>query len=139
MVTVVYDHEFPYPHDMDGARYPRLTLRGSNPGDPAQAIDFEAYLDSGAQRSLLNGWIASSIGIDPLGGPPLSYEPTAGNALTATLHTIRLEHSELGTFELEVGFSSAPIRRNLLGRDFFNLVQIGFREHQLTLYVTTAP
>lgn len=139
MVTVVYDHEFAYPHDMDGTRYPRLTLRGSNPADLAQAVDFEVYLDSGAQRSLLNGWIATSIGIDPLQGLPLSYEPTVGIALTATLHTIRLDHSNLGTFELEVGFSSGPIRRNLLGRDFFNLVQIGFREHQLTFYVTTAP
>lgn len=139
MVTVVYDHEFPYPHDLDGSGYPRLTLRGSNRGDAARAIDFEAYLDSGARRSLLNGWIASSIGIDPLEGPPLSYETTAGNPLTATLHTILLEHSELGGFELEVGFSSGQIRRNLLGRDFFNLVQVGFREHQLAFYVTKTP
>lgn len=139
MVSVAYDHEFPYPHDTDGARYPRLTLRISNPADTTQSIETDAYLDSGAQRSLLNGWIAQSIGIHPLEGPALTYESTAGNALTATLHTVRLEHSDLGSFELEVGFSSGPIRRNLLGRDFFNLVQVGFRERHLTFFVTATP
>jgi hypothetical protein len=48
-------------------------------------------------------------------------------------------HPDLGSFTLEVGFSSTDIHRNLLGRDFFNLAQIGFRERFLTLYVTPAP
>jgi len=139
VVTVIYDHQFPYSHDLDGQQYPRLTLRVSNPQDFTQALEIEAYLDSGAQRSLLSGWIGGALGLDILQGPQLTYESTAGIALTATLHRVRLEHADLGSFDIEVGFSSAPIRRNLLGRDFFNLLQIGFREHQLAFYITTSP
>ena len=53
--------------------------------------------------------------------------------MEACLHAVRLSHPELGCFDLEIGFSPFPLRRNLLGRDFFNLVQIGFRERQQAL------
>ena len=52
---------------------------------------------------------------------------------------MRLFHGDLGEFELEIGFSESPIRRNILGRDFFNLLQIGFRERYLVFYVTPTP
>lgn len=139
MVNVTYDHQFTYSHDLDGQRYPRLTLRVSNPQDLTQAVDIEAYLDSGAQRSLLGGWIGKALGLDVLEGPQLTYESTAGIGLTATLHPVLLEHPDLGRFDMEVGFSSAPIRRNLLGRDFFNHLQVGFREHQLSFFITATP
>jgi hypothetical protein len=139
VVTVTYDHQFPYSHDLDGQRYPRLILHASNPQDLTQAVDIEAYLDSGAQRSLLGGWVGRAIGLDVLEGPQLTYESTAGTTLTATLHRVRLEHPDLGPFDMEVGFSSGPIRRNLLGRDFFNHLQIGFREHQLSFFITATP
>ena len=139
MVTVTYDYEFAYPSDLDGQSYPRLALRVSNPGDPAQAVDIEASLDSGAQRSLLNGWIGHTLGIDVLRGPQQTYESTAGNTVTGMLHEVQLEHADFGSLDLEVGFSSEPIRRNLLGRDFFNLVQVGFREHELSFYITATP
>ena len=45
-----------------------------------------------------------------------------GTVLTATSHPVRLSHSDPGDFELEVGFTSVRIKRNLLGRDFFNLL-----------------
>jgi len=40
---------------------------------------------------------------------------------------------------LEVGFSSVTIKHNLLGRDFFSLLQIGFRERRQTIYVSLEP
>jgi hypothetical protein len=58
MVTVSYDYEFPYGHDPNGRQYPRLTLTLAHPGDPEQAVDLDAYLDSGAERSLFNGSFA---------------------------------------------------------------------------------
>jgi len=79
------------------------------------------------------------LGIDILAGPRLVLQTTLGNRLEATLHPVRFMHPDLGSFTLEVGFSSTDIHRNLLGRDFFNLAQIGFRERFLTLYVTPAP
>jgi len=63
----------------------------------------------------------------------------AGVGLTARLHRVQLVHPVLGSFALEVGFSTVPISRNLLGRDFFNFIQIGFRERYLTFYVTPTP
>ena len=125
--------------DLDGKRYPRLTLHVSNPQQPDLAVDTQAYLDSGAERSLFSGWIGVAIGIDVLSGRQLSYETTVGSHLTATVHPIRLSHPELGEFDLEAGFSSVEIKRNLLGRDFFNLIQIGFRERHLRFFITPTP
>jgi hypothetical protein len=140
LVIVQYEREFPYPYDQDGQRYPRLTLRISNTADPAQgSLDIDAYLDSGAQRSLFDGGIGRALGIDLLSGEQKHYESTTGSSLAATLHAVRLEHLDLGVFDLTAGFSSTRIKRNILGRDFFDLAQIGFREHQLIFYITPKP
>jgi len=57
----------------------------------------------------------------------------------ARLHGVIASHPDLGPFHLTVGFSQGPIRRNLLGRDFFSLMQIGFREHYSAFYLTAIP
>lgn len=139
MLTVRYDLEFPYPYDLNGERFPRLTFRLTNPENPGQSVDVDAYLDSGAQRSLFDGGIGRAVGIDLLTGDQKQYESATGSSIAGRLHRVRLEHPDLGSFDLEVGFSSSRIKRNLLGRDFFNLVQIGFRERRLAFYVTPEP
>ena len=139
MVTVDYDHEMPYAHDENGERYPRLTLRLASPADPEQAIRTDAYLDSGAGRSLFNGELTPTLGIDLFAGPEFTFQSTTGDRLTARLHSVRIEHDLLGSFDMEVAFSTAHIGRNLLGRDFFSLIQIGFRDRHLVLYVTPQP
>jgi hypothetical protein len=140
VIPVQYEHEFPYPYDEDGRRYPRLTVRVLNAANPTRgAIDVDAYLDSGAERSLFDGAIGRVIGIDLLSGEQKRYESTIGSSIPATLHAVRLEHLDVGAFELTVGFSSSRIKRNLLGRDFFNLAQIGFREHHLAFFITPRP
>lgn len=140
MVTVDYDHEIPYSYDPNGRQSPRLILRLSNPGDADQAIESDAYIDSGAERSLFDGTLAQLVGIDDLlAGQEIVFQSTTGAALAARLHRVRLSHPSLGSFDVEVGFSTGPIGRNLLGRDFFSIVQIGFRESRLTLFVTGEP
>jgi hypothetical protein len=139
MVTVDYHHEIPYGHDANGKQYPRLTLTLANPGDPGQAVDLDAHLDSGTDRSLFNGVWAPVLGIDLLAGPGMTFLPTAGGVLPARLHPVRIAHALLGSFDMEVAFSTVPIGRNLLGRDFFSLIQVGFRESRLALYVTALP
>ncbi|MBI3300886.1 MAG: hypothetical protein HYZ72_02245 [Deltaproteobacteria bacterium] len=116
-----------------------LVLQMASPDHPEQALDIDAYLDSGAQRSLFDGGIGTALGLDLFSGPEIRYVSIAGTGLAARLHQVRLAHPALGSFELEVGFSTVPISRNLLGRDFFNLVQIGFRERYLVFYVTPTP
>jgi len=137
--TVTYEHLLAYVHDRDGKRFPRLTFRLSSAADPTRAMDVEAYLDSGAEKSLFDGRIAAILGIDVLAGPRIRYESAAGSSFAATIHPVRLVHDDLGSYELDVGFTSAEIKRNLLGRDFFNINQIGFRENQLSFFITSRP
>jgi len=139
MPTIEYPYQFDYTYDEHGDLFPRLPLGVSRPGHSGKPVDIDAHVDSGAERSLFDGWIGASLGIDVLAGSRFAFETTMGSVLTATMHTVQLLHPELGTFELEVGFSSSHIRRNLLGRDFFNLVQIGFRERHSLFYVSARP
>ena len=136
MPVVAYEHQFDYAYDPDGSRFPRLDFQMARSGNPELTVDVDAHLDSGTERSLFNGKLAAALGIDLLRGRQLVYQSTSGSHLVATLHSVVLIHPDLGSFQLEVGFSFAEIQRNLLGRDFFNLVQIGFHENHLTLYVT---
>lgn len=139
MTTVSYAHQFDYGYDDDGRRLPLLKLRLTNVTDPGLRVDIEAALDSGAERSLLDGQIGFALGLDVLNGPSLAFETMGGGILRATLHTVELSNSELGEFKMEIAFSTVEIRRNVLGRDFFDRIQIGFREHHLTFFVTPSP
>ncbi len=139
MTTVSYAYEFEYSYDDDGRRRPLLKLRLASLAEPALVVDVEAVLDSGAERSLIDGRIGAALGLDILRGSRLTFETMAGGVLPATLHTVQISHLKLGTFEFEIAFSTGEIRRNLLGRDFFDLAQIGFREHHLTFFVTPTP
>ena len=134
-----YAYEIAYtPDPLTGDSFPILPLRIANLNNSGRALDINTYLDSGAQRSLFDGWIATALGFDLLSGQALSYG-SLGGTIQGRLHQVRLSHLDLGEFDLEIGFSESPIRRNLLGRDFFNLIQIGFHERYLTFYVTPTP
>lgn len=139
MVTVAYEHEIPYGHDPNGRRYPRLTLRIENPVEPNEALDIDAHLDSGAERSLFDGRLAPLLGLDLLRGRELVLQSVTGMSVPTRLHRIRAKHADLGSFDLEGAFTTIPIGRNLLGRDFFALAQVGFRESRLTLYLAAQP
>ena len=49
---------------------------------------------------------------------------------------VRIYNPQFGYFDLEIGVSTAPIKRNILGRDFLDKVQFGLREHHQTFYLT---
>lgn len=139
MVTVSYEHEIPYGHDPNGRRYPRLTFRIENPGKSAEAVDIDAHLDSGAERSVFDGRLAPLLGLELLDGPELILQSITGAKVSTRLHRIRARHGALGAFDLEGAFTTVPIGRNLLGRDFFALIQVAFREGRLTLYFEAQP
>ncbi len=65
--------------------------------------------------------------------------PAAGFAISARIHRLKLSHPQLGSFTLDAAISTVPIHRNLLGRDFFQHIQLGFREFHQTFLVTSAP
>ncbi len=110
MTSVSYDFSFDYGYDADGALRPLLRLLVSNVAEPSNAVEIDAALDSGAERSLLNGRIGEALGIDVLRGPELSFSTMAGGLLPATLHRVRISHSDLGT--LSWSLLSAPWRSN---------------------------
>ena len=138
MVTVIYQHERSY-RDLGTGGVPVVALSISLRDHTQNTIDVDAHLDSGAERSLFNGFIIASLGAELLNANSKPYSSTVGDEITGYLHRVRLTVPEVGSFELEVGFSDRLIRRNLLGRDFFNLVQIGFRENQLKYYLNPSP
>ena len=138
MVLVNYLHEFNY-HEFQEGQSPVLQLQVSHPDNSENKIDVDVYLDSGTQRSLFNGFIIASLGITLINDRIQWYSTTAGNSIDAYLHRVQLTLPDVGNFNLEIGFSKERIRRNLLGRDFFNLAQIGFRENQLKYYLTPSP
>lgn len=138
MVTVTYRYQFNY-RQLESGPFPLLQFRVSNPDNSELGLDVDAYVDSGAEGSIFGGHIISALGLELLNDRPKDYAPTFGGSLRGYLHRVLFSHPQLGTFNLEIGFSAEPIKRNLLGRDFFNYVQIGFRERQLEYYINPIP
>jgi hypothetical protein len=62
-----------------------------------------------------------------------------GQELEGRVLPVRISHPDLGHFTIDLGFALWDAPRSLLGRDFLNLVQIGFRERQLEFYIEPAP
>lgn len=139
MFPVTYTHQHGYLYVGRDRHFPGLVIQVQNPDAPDRLVEVQGHLDSGAEYSLFNGWIAQSVGLDLYSGPERRYAPTRGDSVDARVHRVMLVHPELGTFDLNIGFSTDQIRRNLLGRDFFNLIQIGFRERHMVFYVTPTP
>jgi len=138
VVTVKYDDQFAYRYLHPIGSVPALlfavaALSGST------WIDVTGCLDTGAGRSLFDGRLVAGLGIELLDGRALPFFTNSGALVESRVHAVQLNHESLGRFELEVPFSTSPISRNLLGRDFMNLVQVGFRERQLTFLVTAKP
>ena len=135
MYDVSYAVELEYLRDEDtGVAYPGLWLEIGSLRSQDAAVHIRCHLDSGASRSVVRGEVALALGLDLLSGPAQTFATFAGTRLDARLHRVLLSHPELGGHELEIGFATAPVARNLLGRDFFDLFQVGFREHHTRLY-----
>lgn len=140
MPDVSYTYQFGYTiSEASGRSFPGLVIQIRTPDDEANTLDVQAHLDTGAEYSLFDGGIAAALGIDLLDGGTATFRPTAGPAIDARWHHVVIAHELLGNFPLRIAFSTGEIQRNILGRDFFSAIQIGFRERQLEFYVTPAP
>lgn len=140
MYPVDYEHRFDYRRDpRDGNPRPILSFDLVNREAPECRVQASGLLDTGCERSIFEGHLALMLGIDLLEAPRVPYCTAIGHRVEVPIHPVRLEHPLLGSFDLEVGFAQFPLSRNLLGRDFLDHVQIGFREHRLEFYVTARP
>ncbi len=106
-----------------------------HPESLTSAIEILAELDSGAEYSLFQGSLATAIGLDLFGGERFAFDLANGAALGARILPIMLSHAELGRFGLHGRFSTGPLRMNILGRDFFDLLPVGFDEHHSEVYL----
>ena len=139
MPTIEYRHQFPYLYGEDRGQFPGLLIDLCRPGELEEYVTIQAHLDTGAEYSLFDGELATGIGLRLMEGEDFAFSFTSGEPLIAKRHRVAVGHSELGRFELVVAFSTSRIRRNILGRDFLGLVQVGFRECQGELYLTPTP
>ena len=136
METVVYQLRVPYLLRVNGKSFPGLVVDLENPSDVASFVEIRAELDSGAEYSLFEGRLARLIGLDLFDGEPFEFGLVNGVSLDARILPVVIRHDKLGRFNLRVRFSTSPLRRNILGRDFFDLLQVGFDEHHSEVYLT---
>jgi hypothetical protein len=133
MVAVSYDLELDYLRDSArGSAFPGLWIVLGGRED--RELEVMAHLDSGTETSLFDGRIGRAIGLDLSAGEILVFRSSTGAEIGASLHPVRVAQEKLGGYELTIAFGEQPITRNLLGRDFFNLFQIGFRERHLKIF-----
>ena len=125
--------------ELSGEYVPGLQLDVWILGNPQRKTYLRAHLDSGADLSVFDGaLLVQVLGLDLMAGREQRLESAQAYALTARIHRLELSHPDLGRFILDAAISTVPIRRNLLGRDFFRHIQIGFREFHHTFHLTAA-
>jgi hypothetical protein len=134
--AILYQLRVPYLRRANGSMFPGLVAKLQNPGNSSASVEAVAELDSGAEYSLYDGLLASTIGLDLLNGKEFVFGLADGSSFSARILPVVIVEDSLGRFPLGLRFSIGPIRRNILGRDFFDLVQIGFREHHSEVYLT---
>jgi len=138
MVSVQYSLEFPYRIYQDEL-FPMVMVALRNPAT-RESVDQDAFLDSGASRSIFLGAAAPMIGFSLLEGEPWEFRTNTGQPVHARIHRVGVVLGDgVAEFALDLAFSTDEIQRNLLGRDFFNLLQVGFRESYGRLYIEPVP
>jgi predicted aspartyl protease len=134
-VDIRFSHVLPYrDDDVTGALAPAVRLELCSPLDPANAIDITAHLDSGASETIFQGDLAALIGLELLEGVDKRFTTSTGAPVNAKVHRVRVAHSILGGYEMNVAFSMGALSRNLLGLDFFRMFKVCFREYHQELY-----
>jgi hypothetical protein len=139
--TVAYLNFFAYLSDpYSGKTFPGLRITLSSFRNADRRVDTFAQLDTGAEFSIFDGnLLVPKLGIELMDGPEIILASSGGFSLAARIHPLELSHPDLGHFTLDAAVSTVPIARNLLGRDFLQHIQIGFREFHQTFLITPAP
>jgi hypothetical protein len=94
-----------------------------------------ALLDTGAERSLLDGQFLRAENIDIFTGRPCRVGGFLGSTTVAYEHPVGLY---IDDFELNMPtlFSTQPLERAVLGRDVLGGFCFGLREHLGEIYLS---
>lgn len=132
MTGLEFSHTYPYRYDANGSPLPLVPIRLHLAQD--YVVEFLALLDTGAERTLLEGVHLRAAGLDVFEGKPLNSQGFLGARTVAYLHPARvtLANQEL---DLQVAFSTQPLLRPVLGRDLLAHFKLGLRERTSELYV----
>jgi hypothetical protein len=133
--TITFDHDLDY-LDTSFGWAPALLVTLGNPQRPGESIDALGFLDTGAQRTLFDGELTQALGIDIFSGRKQDFSFTQGGSMSAHQHEVVLSHPALGRLSFPVCFSLGPIHRNLFGRDFLELLQVGFRQYDQMFFLS---
>ena len=131
MPPIEFPWTYPYRYDSGGSPAPLLTI-GLRIGD--YEADFLALVDTGAERTLLEGVHARAAGIDIFAGEALTFQGFLGARTVAYLHRVKLiiQGAEI---ETAVAFSTQPLARQVVGRDILAHFVLGVRERVWEFYL----
>ncbi len=132
MPNLDFPYTFPYGYLERASREPvlpiRLILRG-------EAIDLQVLVDTGAERTLLEGVHLRPVGIDIFRGNEVTFKGFLGSGMVAYEHPARLQVAGI-ELDMSIAFSTQPMSRQVLGRDVLEYLILGIREKALELYVS---
>lgn len=125
MTSLDFSLSYPYRYDAAGSLTPLLPMQLVLP--PDYAAEFLALVDTGAERTLLEGIHLRAAGIDVFSGKPLTFQGFLGARTVAYLHRVQLTIGP-SQIELEVAFSTQPLLRPVMGRDLMAYFGLALRE-----------
>ena len=96
----------------------------------AYVADLWTLVDTGAELSLLEGVHLRHAGVDIFSGRAMNFSGFLGAGMTAYFHPVRVTVADL-QLELELPFSTGPVRREILGRDLLYYFRLELRERAL--------
>lgn len=96
--------------------------------------EFPVLVDTGAERSLFDGIHVRAAGRDIFSGNAETYHGFLGASTTAYEHRVFLQIEGVD-LEVTLSFTTAPISRQVLGRDVLEHFVLGLREKHLELYL----
>ena len=110
---------------------------------PTAPITIPVLLDSGAERTLVNREQLEQIGFDPPKNPDPKTDPSArrfegvaGGSVLGYLFDVELRVVGTGVVhDCQIYGSLEPIRRSVLGRDFFSRCVVGFHDAGERVYL----
>lgn len=100
-----------------------------------QRFVIDCLLDTGAERTLLDGQLLRAAEIDIWAGDEVRFQGFMGAGLVCYEHNVRLAIREV-EMDIPVCFSATPLIRQVLGRDVLTHFQVGLRERYLEIYLS---
>ena len=131
MPRLEFQWQLPYRYDERGRYGPFI---GIGLILDATRHDMLCLLDTGAERSLLDGQHLRAAGLDIFAGQPRRVGGFLGSSVIVYEHSVRLAVQDV-ELALPVLFSSQPLERAVIGRDVLAELRFGLREHAGEIYL----